>query len=190
MYISLFSLTEPRVDGPHGDVEQQPVTGVDEEQSRLFLREQIVGADGRDDEAERDAKGGQHFGGKIEVHRIGRERVRQCPRGDQAEGEGAAVDGAHITLLDLLLGQADRAHPCLAHDRAIPDAADQKAGQRGHDDRDPVHVEYVHFILPRFVPRRRPGSISCTKIRIFRQLGRALALRTRTLRPWREIDGS
>jgi len=140
------------MDSAHGDVEQQPVGRVDEEQSRLFLREQIVGADRRDDEAERDAKGSQHFGDEVEIHRIGRECVRQCPRGDQAEGEGAAVDFSHAAFLELLFGKSDRAHPLLAHDRAIPDAADQKAGQCGNYDRNPVHVKYVHCILPDCAP--------------------------------------
>ena len=168
----------------HGDIEEQPVGGVDEEQRRAFAREQIIGADRRDDEAESDAKGGQNLDPERQVQRIGRERMGQRPRGDQAEGEGAAVDGRHIALFQLLLGQADRAHPFFAHDRAVPDTADNKACQRGHHDRNPVYVEYVHIILPRFVPRCVPGAISCTKIGIFRQLGRVQAGRGLVLRPW------
>ncbi len=145
---SFHSLAQPRVDDAHGGVEKQPIAGIDEEQRLALLREEIVGADGRDDEAERHAKGGQYLHAKVEIGGIGRERMRQRPRGDQAEGKGAAVDCAHIARLDLLLGQPDRAHPFLAHDGPVPDAADQKSGQRGDHHCDPVHIEYVHVILP------------------------------------------
>ena len=57
--------------------------------------------------------------------------MRERPRSNKAERKGASIDHAHIAFLDLLFGQADRAHPFLAHHRAVPDAADQKARQRG-----------------------------------------------------------
>ncbi len=145
------------MDGAHRDVEQQPIAGIDEEQRWFFLRKQVVGANRRHDKAKRDAKGSQDLDAERQVHRIGRERVGQRPRGDQAEGKGTAVDRAHIALPDLLFGQADRAHPFLAHDRAIPDAANDKARQRGEHDGQPVHVKYVHCILPRMCPGLRRG---------------------------------
>src|SRR3546814_5979923 len=100
----------------------------------------------------RHAKSGQHLDPNREFSAkfgIALERVCQYPARQQRERESAAIDHAHVGRFGVFFGQADRTHPFLAHDRAIPDSAHHEARQRRkHDtERSEEHTSELQSLM-------------------------------------------
>src|SRR3569833_387304 len=120
-------------------------------------REQIVHADRRDDEAQRDAAGDHHRKAHPRMA-ISAEHMVENERGDQIEHEGGAEDQRHIHAVPGRFGRhAALGHPRLAEKRPVPQAADREPRDRGDQYRQPVNLR-SHRPSPR---RYGAGMVGC-----------------------------